>query len=125
MAKQTMKAPRITYTDKINSAQTWEAVLSVIDRDDFFKYYGSSGIEIENIQNGIKVGEDNEGYEALCDIIENLLSPLEFRVFNYIVDEELSLRRIAELENLSHEKINRVYKIAKYKVKAAIEEDGY
>ena len=56
-------------------------------------------------------------YEVLCDIIDNLLTKEEQKIFYGIAEESKSLRVVAKELNCSYEKVRQVFIRCQNKIK--------
>ena len=121
-AKNTMRQPRMTNTDRLNACETWEEVVDCPLYDDWIKvvYASESWLDSFPSQANEYNHESQLRYEALCDTADETLTIKESKVLFDIVNEGKSLRVLAAELDCSHETVRKIYKRACDKMREAI-----
>jgi hypothetical protein len=118
--RQTTRIPRATNTDRLNACKTWEEVQSCPLYDDWIKTISfKPGIYHPKMEapDPIETNLSRARYEVLCDIIDNLLTKEEQKIFYGIAEESKSLRVVAKELNCSYEKVRQVFIRCQNKIK--------
>ena len=121
-AKNTMRPPRMTNTDRLNACETWEEVVDCPLYDDWIKcvYASDTWLDSFPAQNTSYDEESAERYEGLCDMAETILSKKEAKVFFDIAEQNKSLRVVGAELGVSHETVRKLYNKACEKMREAI-----
>ena len=118
-----MRKDRPTYTDKLMNSTSWVEVLDLVDDNSFFVpvYLGK---ELERLPDPEYEPEDPESrvrFESLSDIIDNLLAKDELKIWNLVVNEKYSYRKVGEELSISHESARKIFKAVRLKISEAYE----
>lgn len=121
---KTTRTPRMTHTDKLNAATTWQEVASMELDDDNLEYefvedYSAYEGGLSYIPDYTE--EQYVRYDNMADEVEKLLSHFENFVFWAIVNEDRSYRHIAEEAGCSYETIRVTYRNAQRKLQEHFE----
>lgn len=120
---KTMRKERPTYTDKLLSATTWTEVLELDERTFFTPTYVGATLErMPNIEYEPEDPEARKAFEELSDIIDNLLTEKELKVWSAVVDEKLSYRKIGDDMGISYETARKIFIVARLKIQEAVTE---
>ena len=121
-AKNTMRPPRMTNTDRLNACETWEEVVDCPLYDDWIKCVYASDTWLDSFA-APETSYDEEStqrYEDLCDLAEEVLTEKETKVLFYIVEQGKSLRVVGAELGVSHETVRNIYSRACEKMRDAI-----
>ena len=109
---KTMRPARVTYSDKLEQAETYQEVLN-LEMYDYVRYISANDSWLNSFPSPeatyIEREDSHKRYNNLLDEIESVLT-----------EKDASLRYVAGLENCSHESVRKCYAKALKKLRGNI-----